>query len=178
MSKTSEPSWLMVARRFVGVAEIKGPHHHQAILDLLDIADGKDDGKNLQGIRDDETPWCASFVSGVLELDGRVSARSAWARSYASWGVQLPAPAVGAIAVLERGPTSGHVAFVVGRDAGNNIMLLGGNQSDMVKISPFSMQRVLNNGIRWPTGVASPNPASFLSLPLLASDGRPSRNEA
>jgi hypothetical protein len=43
------------------------------------------DGKPLQGIRDDETPWCATFVSAVLELESIPSTRSAWARSYLNW---------------------------------------------------------------------------------------------
>lgn len=172
----TEPAWLARARRYVGVAEIKGPHHNPDILKLLDAADGAaGDGKTLQGIRDDETPWCASFVSGVLELSGIRSARSAWARSYLKWGADGQ-PAVGAIAVLERGPTSGHVAFVVGRDARGNILLLGGNQGDMVKVSPFNMQRVI--GFRWPAGQPLPAETSFLKLPLLESNGKPSLNEA
>lgn len=172
----NDPFWLPLARRFDGLAEIKGPHHNSAILDLLDVADGKQDGKPLQGIRDDETPWCATFVSAVLELSGIPSARSAWARSYLKWGAPLPAPCVGAIAVLERGPQSGHVAFVVGRDTDGNIMLLGGNQSDQVKVSAFDMQRVL--AFRWPEGPTGTGPLGYMTLPLLSSDGKPSRNEA
>lgn len=172
----TEPSWLVRARTYLGTAEIKGPQHNPKILHLLDEADGKDDGKTLQGIRDDETPWCASFVSGVLEESGITSARTAWARGYLKWGGELAGPAVGAIAVLERGPTSGHVAFIVGRDKHDNVLLLGGNQGDMVKISPFSMQRVI--GIRWPKGVPAPATYRFLNLPVLSSDGKLSANEA
>lgn len=165
MFNASEPSWLTLARRFDGIAEIRGPQHHSAILDLLDAADGKQDGKPLQGIADDETPWCASFVSAVLELDGNVSARSAWARAYLSWGIELPVHALGAIAVLERGPKSGHVAFIAGRDSTNKIVLLGGNQSDMVRHSSFPTSRILS--IRWPPGRPLPNPAGWQTLPLL-----------
>lgn len=149
--QSNEPEWLKVARRFTGIAEVKGPHHNPAIISLLDIADGTADGKPLQGIKDDETPWCATFVSAVLELAGIKSARSAWARSYMAWGIPLHAPAVGAIAVLQRGQNSGHVGFVVGRSGIDEILLLGGNQSDMVKISAFEATRVL--GFRWPEGV-------------------------
>lgn len=170
----TEPAWLARARTYLGVAEIKGPHHEPRILALLDAADGRaGDGKSLQGIRDDETPWCASFVSGVLELSGIASARSAWARSYLKWGIPLGDPAVGAVAVLERGPSSGHVAFVVGRDAAGNLMLLGGNQGDMVKVSAFSPARVL--AYRWPGG--QPLPAGG-PLPLLERNGALSANEA
>lgn len=106
----TDPHWLTSARRYLGIAVVQGPHHHTAIRHLLDAADGKTE----QGIRDDETPWCASFVSGVLEFAGIHSAQSAWARSYVKWGKPLAGAAPGAIAVLERGPTSGHVGFVVG----------------------------------------------------------------
>lgn len=172
----TEPAWLARARRYLGVAEIKGPQHNRDIIELLDRADGKDDGKPLQGIRDDETPWCATFVSAVLEIEGVTSTRSAWARSYSKWGVPLGGPAVGAIAVLERGKTSGHVAFVAGRDAKDNLMLVGGNQGDMVKISAFNPQRVI--AYRWPAGEPLPTDTKFLKLPRLESSGRLSVNEA
>lgn len=180
--RTAEPSWMTLARRFDGVAEIKGPHHHAAILDLLDAADGKPgDGKTVQGIRDDETPWCASFVSGVLELDGVRSARSAWARSYVSWGRNIDGiPQVGAIVVFERGPSSGHVGFIAGRTAAGDLVVLGGNQSDKVCLARFSPQRVL--GYRWP--VDRPLPIeearnSWTRLPLHdAGTLALSRNEA
>lgn len=166
-----EPAWLTIARRFDGIAEIKGPHHNSAILDLLDAADGTTgDGKTVQGIRDDETPWCASFVSGVFELAQIPSARSAWARSYLNWGIKLPGPAIGAVAVLERGPTSGHVGFVVGQTAAGDLVLLGGNQADMVRLSAFNVQRVI--GYRWPSGELMPDQVNHLALPVLRLDGR------
>lgn len=166
----SEAPWLLLARRYVGVKEIAGPQHHPAILALLDAADGLVDGKRLQGIADDETPWCASFVSAILELSGYKSTRSAWARSYLNWGQKLIGPAIGAIAVLERGPSSGHVGFVVGRDGAGDVLLLGGNQGDQVKISAFDMQRVL--GFRWPDGERLPDAQKFFALPLVASAGK------
>lgn len=172
----TEPTWLVRARTYLGAAEIKGPHHNPKIIELLDRADGADDGKPLQGIRDDETPWCATYVSGVLEEVGIKSARSAWARSYLKWGIAIDGPAIGAIAVLERGPTSGHVAFVVGRDSKGNVMLLGGNQGDMVKVSAFPMSRVL--GFRWPAGQSAPATTTLLKLPRLESNGKLSANEA
>lgn len=177
----SDPFWLAEARAYLGVAEIKGPHHNPKIIELLDRADGADDGKPLQGIRDDETPWCASFVSGVLEEAGIPSARSAWARSYLKWGVALAAPTPGAIVVFERGPTSGHVGFVAGRDAKGNLVVLGGNQGDKVKLSPFvaaapPQGRVL--GYRWPGGHPLPAKAGLPSLPLIGGDGKLSTNEA
>lgn len=171
----SDPKWLERAKWYNGIREIHGPQHNPKIIHLLDVADGKDDGKALQGIRDDETPWCATFVSGVLEEVGVRSMRSAWARSYMDFGSKLSGPCVGAIVVFERGPTSGHVGFVVGRNAAGNIMVLGGNQGDMVKVSAFPTSRVL--GYRWPFGAPMPI-TGMKALPLLNSDGKLSSNEA
>lgn len=164
--------WIKKALEYNGEKEIKGPHHNPKILELLDIADGKDDGKNLQGIRDDETPWCASFISGVLEEVSVESARTAWARGYLNWGVKLAKPALGCIVVFERGPTSGHVGFLVGYDKRGNLLILGGNQGDAVSIVPFSKSRVL--GYRWPKD----HPVSQEKIPVVASAAALSKNEA
>lgn len=172
---TDDPIWLKQARKYVGLKETKGPQHNPTIIKFLDEADGTVDGKPLQGIKDDETPWCATFVSAVLEEVGIRSMRSAWARSYLKFGETLPGPALGAIVVFERGPTSGHVGFVVGKDRSGNIIVLGGNQSDMVKLSPFNRERVLS--YRWPNGYPKPA-AGMASLAFVTSDGRVSSNEA
>lgn len=168
----TEPSWLAAARRYLGVAEIKGPHHNPKILKMLDQADGKIDGRLLQGIRDDETPWCATFVSAVLEESGIASSRSAWARSYLKWGKALKQAVPGAIIILERGPSSGHVFFAIGRDARGNIVGIGGNQGDAVTIASFAPPRVI--GIRWPATVA----VRAGGLPLVSKAGKLSTNEA
>lgn len=171
------PDWLAMACAYIGVAEIKGPQHNSTILRLLDAADGApDDGKTVGNIRDDETPWCASFVSAILELTGIPSTRSAWARSYLNWGIKLPGPAQGAIAVLERGPNAGHVAFVAGRTDDGDIVLLGGNQSDMVRLSAFDVQRVI--GYRWPSNQPMPDAVTFETLPPVLLSTPRSTSEA
>lgn len=160
-----EPKWLTLARTYIGVQEIKGSQHNPFILELWKSA-------KLGGIKNDETPWCAGFVGGVLEQSGIRSARADNARSYLAWGGKLEMPTVGCIVVFERGPDSGHVGFVVGRDSNRNLMVLGGNQGDMVKISSFNVYRVL--GYRWPAGEPMGSPL----LPILASNGQTSTNEA
>jgi uncharacterized protein (TIGR02594 family) len=164
----AEPRWLTKARSYIGLTEHPGKKHNPTIL------------KWWQSIRapfrDDETPWCAGFVGGILEDLGIKSSRSAAARSYTKWGQGLPYPTVGCVVVFWRGkPTgwSGHVGFVVGRDAAGNLMVLGGNQGNAVNIKPFSKSRVLS--YRWPAGEPKPGKPY---LPLLRSDGRLSENEA
>jgi uncharacterized protein (TIGR02594 family) len=162
---SGEPPWLKAGRGYVGTKEIVGPKHNPAVVDLWKKA-------QVPGVNDDETPWCAAFVSAVLEESGVRSARTGWARGYLAWGKRVGAAAVGAIVVFERGPNAGHVGFVVGQDQAGRLLVLGGNQSNAVTIAPFDRGRVL--GFRWPEGS---EPAGF-ALPTYRSAGAASRNEA
>ena len=161
--------WIQAAYANLGLRETVGPKHNPEVVALW--KEGK-----AGTFTDDETPWCAAFVSAKLEEVGIQSARTGWARGYRKWGQPLASPAVGCIVVLERGPTSGHVGFVVGRNLAGHLMVLGGNQSNRVSIAPFETKRVLD--YRWPTGVALPTVTGRASLPLLAASGKPSTNEA
>lgn len=165
----ADTAWIANARRYVGQGEVKGPHHNPHILKWW---------KNIGApFVDDETPWCGAFVGGVLSETGiKPVAGGASAQAWLKLPVKLDMPAEGCVVVFWRGsPTSGlgHVGFVVGQDQRGNLMVLGGNQGDMVSIKPFSRDRV--KGYRWP-GVY-PYPERF-NLPVLTSDGRLSTNEA
>src|SRR5437868_11136252 len=98
-----DPRWLIKARSYIGLKEIKGRKHNPQILQWWTLI--------RAGFTDDETPWCAGFVGGVLESVGIKSSRSAAARSYLKWGVKLDEPVPGCIVVLERGAANGHVFF-------------------------------------------------------------------
>lgn len=163
---TAEPFWMLEARKHVGQREIAGRKHNPLILRWWTLIRAP--------FSDDETPWCAGFVGGVLESCKIRSSRSAAARSYLDWGQKLDKAVVGAIVVFSRPGSawSGHVGFVAGVDARGNLMVLGGNQGNMVSIRPFDRSRVL--GYRWPVGM--PVPAG--ELPRLASDGKLSADEA
>lgn len=165
----TEPHWLVRARAYIGVREIKGPRHEPRIVKWWTAINAP--------FRDDETPWCGAFVGGVLDEAGLpIVAGGAAARNWLKLPVKLSRPAVGAVVVFWRGSpggASGHVGFVVGRDRYDHLMVLGGNQSDAVNIKPFDRSRVL--GYRWPS--VWPAEERFV-LPVLASDGRPSRDEA
>lgn len=166
-----EPPHLTVARKYIGVHEIAGKRHNEKILALRRAAH--------TGIENDDDPWCADFVNGVVEEAGFRSARTAGARKTLELGVALDGPAVGAIVVFWRGSRSGwqgHTGFVVGKDRDGNLMVLGGNQSDAVNIKPFSRSRVL--GYRWPAELRRPENVGWASLPVLDSDGNVSTNEA
>jgi len=163
------PRWLVQARMHLGMREIVGPKHSPVILKWLD--------RLKAPFRDDESAWCGTFVGGVLDEAGLAPVKSPWgARQWLKFGIALPGPAVGAIVIFWRGSKggwSGHVGFVVGKDKAGNLMVLGGNQGNAVSIAPFQRTRVL--GYRWPAGVPAPD---NYDLPVLASDGKPSQNEA
>lgn len=163
-----EPVWLTRARTYIGQREIAGVRNNPLILHWWVLIHA--------AFNDDETPWCAGFVGGVLEECGIRSSRSAAARSYLNWGRGLTGAAVGCIAVFERGPVNGHVGFVAGRNADGNLMILGGNQGDMVRIAPFRLSRLL--GYRWPADVMLPPVQGLKNVPLLKDAGPASENEA
>jgi len=134
--------WIEEAVKYLGQSEIKGTRHNPHISRWWKAI--------RMSLVDDETPWCAAFVGAMLEQVGIHSSRSAAARSYVEWGrskrVTSTHPIMGSVVVFWRGSPSsksGHVGFVVGRDKKNNLMVLGGNQSDMVSIKPFDRKRVV-----------------------------------
>lgn len=110
---------------------------------------------------DKEDPWCGAFVAWCLAHSGsEVAAKSvtkataARAASWKTWGdVEVPIGAyektavpVGAVVVLRprSGTTdsSGHVGFFVEQNA-KKIKLLGGNQSNSVKVSEYDRSQVV-----------------------------------
>ena len=101
---------------------------------------------------EDKVSWCSAFVCWCFESIGIRSTRSAAARSWLKWGVELTTPKRGCVVILWRGKKSGwqgHVGFFIKEDK-DNIWILGGNQSDSVNISKYSKKRLL--GYRWPEG--------------------------
>lgn len=162
------PPWLVLARSLDGEAEIPGARHNPRILRWWQAIG--------QAFRDDETPWCAAFVGGVLEECGIRSSKSAAARSYLKWGRQVH-PCPGAIAVFSRPPStwSGHVGFLAGRDQLGRLMIVGGNQGNRVSVAPFDPDRLLD--LRWPNDpgvVAAPSS----TLPVIFAKSASSRDEA
>lgn len=155
----NEPSWLIEARKHLGLSEVKGAAHNAEILKMWrDIKRG--------GIKDDETPWCAAFLGAMLERVGIRSTRFESAKSYLQWGVTLTNPVVGCVVIFSR-DGGGHVGFFLGYDEKGNLMILGGNQSDGVTIRAFPVERA--TGYRYPATLPIPTTAvPILSAGLLA----------
>ncbi|MBS7789288.1 TIGR02594 family protein [Roseococcus sp. SDR] len=138
------PSWMQIALAEQGQAEQAGGKHNPRILEYHAATTLK--------ARDDETPWCASFVSWCLAEAGLVSTSSAAARSYRTWGVPLSEPAYGAIITFK---DPDHTGFYMGRRKDGRWLILGGNQSNRVNVAAYDPDRV--TAIRWPAGVPLPN---------------------
>ncbi len=144
-----EDSWLAIAQGEIGQKEIKGSADNDRIRAYH--------AATSMGAAADAVPWCASFVCWCLEEAGVPSTRSARARSYEQWGHKLKPAEVGpgAIAVFWRGKTKaegkGHIGFYVGGNpTGAAVSILGGNQSDSVKIGVYKTNQLL--GFYWPEG--------------------------
>lgn len=132
--------WLEIAKKELGQKEISGSSDNARIVEYHSATTLK--------ATDDETPWCSSFVSWCLEKSGIVSTKNAWARSYLNWGKKITDPVEGCVVVFSRGDSSGHVAFFI-KDHGNEIEVLGGNQSNKVCYDRYPKSRLL--GYRMPS---------------------------
>lgn len=152
---TDQP-WIVEAKRNLGIAEIPGTASNPKIVQYwTDI--------RRSGITSDAVPWCAAFTGAMLERSGIESTRFEGARSYGSYGKALDKPAYGCIVVFSRG-VGGHVGFCIGEDTSGQLIIIGGNQSDMVKVSAFSKSRVV--AYRYPEGYEVPE-----SMPTISASG-------
>ncbi len=142
--------WMRVADALQGEAEIAGALANPRIIEMFKVSGCPDTPE----FRSDETAWCAAFANSCLRLSGYMGTNSALAASFAEFGVDLgQTPQYGCIVLFWplAGTGSGHVGFFVGQK-GQNIQVLGGNQSDEVKVSNFSKGKW--RAFRWPSETA------------------------
>ncbi len=138
-----------LAQRYVGIEEVGGSLDNPAILAMLRL-----DNKWPEG---DEVPWCSAFTNHICWLARLPRSKDLRARSWLTIGkgINLDKAEPGDIIVLKRGKgeqpgpevldAPGHVGFYAGR-FGEFIEILGGNQSDTVKVSRYPTKRLL--GVR------------------------------
>lgn len=125
---------LDVAKKYLGEHEILGSKDNQFILDCFKHTGYKADH--------DEVPWCAAFVCRVLDECGLPSTKSAAAVSYAHYG-HPSALIPGSIVVFKWASGGHHVTFCHHLVDHDYVACIGGNQSDMVKISVFPRKYIL-----------------------------------
>lgn len=132
---------IKIATRELGVSEISGNEHNERILQYA-----QDIGHSW--ITNDETPWCSIFMNWVAMKAGFETSNSGAARSWLNVGFSVENPEPGDIVVYWReSPEShkGHVGIFLGFSHDHSrIYTLGGNQSDSVSISAYSLDQLLD----------------------------------
>jgi len=115
-------------------------------------------------VKDDETAWCAAFACAMIERAGYDSPKKLNARSFLEWGepVSLAGAKKGDVVVFSRGePWQGHVGFY-DHHGDNYVTVLGGNQSNEVRLSAYDKSRML--GVRrGPWGVENDSRFSLVA---------------
>lgn len=149
------PPWMHTAIGEMGVKELSGSASNARIEEYRDTC-SKDAGGNLGpwALRQDDgdIPWCSCFVNWCMLRAGIEPTRSAAARSWLSWGLDLDPTRRkrGAVVILTR-KGGAHVALDTGETgASGGWLLCGGNQGNRVSIAPYAESRV--QGYRWPEG--------------------------
>jgi len=128
-----------VALSQFGIKEITGKRDNPEVLKYFNALGF--DGSKLK----DETSWCASFANWVLKECGLPYQKKLNARSFLDLGEPTNSPELGDVVVFwreNRSSWKGHVGFYV-RQTKDWIYVLGGNQSNQVKISAYRKYRLL-----------------------------------
>jgi len=86
--------------------------------------------------------WCGHFMNFVLSRTGYRPSPSNQARSFASYGRRISGPQVGAIAVMSRGASGGHVGVVSGIDPNGNPIIISGNHNRRVDEGVYPRGRI------------------------------------
>ena len=163
------PLWLTVAQAFEGLAEIPGPTSNPVILRWAR------DIKAPAFFNNDDIAWCAVAMNRLamalqLPLSG-TGFDLVRARSFATWGIALPLPTLGAWMVFSR-PEGAHVGLYLG-ERSDAFLILGGNTRNQFTSAWLKKERLI--ATRWPVGVPLPT----LERVLLTDSGEPvSTNEA
>lgn len=140
-----KPLWLERAEAHLGLKEVPGPASSPIIVRWMASI-------KATWLGGDDVPWCGTALANWM-LDAGITPPSAPYRAlnWAEWGTPLASPVLGCVGVLRR-TGGGHVTLIVGEDGRGNLLGLGGNQSDGVKVSAFPRTAFLT--FRWPRGVA------------------------
>ena len=138
-----------LAQRFTGIKEVGGNVDNPQIMAMLKL--------DNDWPSEDEVPWCSTFANYICWLARLPRSKDLRARSWLNIGIgiQLDQAEPGDIVIIKRGKgeqpgpenttAQGHVGFYSGI-TGDLIEILGGNQSDTVKISRYPRSRLL--GVR------------------------------
>ncbi len=139
-----------IATKFYGLREVPGDGYNSTILSFLNFQE--------KWPTNDETPWCAGFVTGCLHLADLpfIMSRSLMARSYLEYGesVDLRQARLGDLGIIKQVSSDpgkevadfrGHIGFFAGYNKEKDrICLLAGNQNDSVSYQEFPATLLLD----------------------------------
>ena len=121
-----------------GFKEIVGSKHNPQILAMFAEI-------GYDWVDDDETAWCSAALNYFCKKTGYERSGKLDARSWLKLPVMVLKPQLGDIVVMWRNSPQaweGHVGLFIAQDL-HNIFVLGGNQGDMLCISPYDKDRIL-----------------------------------
>ena len=121
-----------------GITEIAGPDHNVEVLKYFQEI-------GHQWVRDDEMAWCSAFVNWCALRAGYEYTGKLNARSWLQIGESVIEPFLGCIVVfwrVKKDSPYGHVGLYIREDE-HYIYVLGGNQSNQVKISKYPKSKLL-----------------------------------
>lgn len=135
-----------LAERFSGIKELAGSVDNPQIMAMLKLDNAWP--------QNDEVPWCSAFVNYIAWLLRLPRSKDLRARSWLEVGtpIDLGVASPGFdIVILRRGTNDGpevinapgHVGFYAGNDD-EWVEVLGGNQSNTVKVSRYKMSDLLS----------------------------------
>lgn len=131
--------WIDVAESYLGIREIPGPKSNPLIIEMA-----KKHKEIPAWYNNDDTPWCALFVTHCL-IEGGCSVKipnPLWVPNYNKWGTKCK-PVYGCVMNF-----SSHVAFYISEDD-EYYHILGGNQSNAVTITRFPKSHLYRAS--WPS---------------------------
>lgn len=133
-----EPPMLVAAVSYLGLQEVPGPNHNKVILDMA-AALGRKAGI---AIKDDETPWCGTFMGAVCQsVGGTPPDICVRARAWLEWGEAVGQPYRGDVLIFSR--TGGaHVCQYLAEDK-THYHVIGGNQLNSVSVTRIPKARLL-----------------------------------
>ena len=126
------------ASEFYGLTEIPGEQNNPQIVKFF-----KDIGQ--EWVQDDETAWCAAFISWIALQCGCERSGKLNAKSWLGIGTKVEKPQLGNIVIFWRESISswkGHVGLYVGENR-NYIYCLGGNQNNQVNVRAYPKRQLL-----------------------------------
>jgi uncharacterized protein (TIGR02594 family) len=147
LTKRTLPAPLNEGVKLYGTKEKKGAGSNSTIVNWATEL-------GITNYKSDDTAWCGLFVAITTKKAGFTGVKEPLrALDWLNFGVAVSTPVIGDVVVSTRSG-GGHVGYYVG-ESDTHYYLLGGNQSDKVKIGPISKKAV--KGFRRPPYTTQPD---------------------